>query len=74
MATMSTKLCIEAIRDVAEKELCGISGILGFGIRDCSLRVYVRDAEAGRRLPRTFHGADVECVVTGDISARTQAR
>jgi hypothetical protein len=64
----------QSIKRVAEKDLCGILGVLGFGIRDRSLRVYVRDAEAGRRLPRIFHGADVECVVTGDISAQTQAR
>jgi hypothetical protein len=67
---IGTNLDMASIKAAAKRELHGLDGVEGFGIRDHSLRVYVRDAEAGRRLPKTFHGADVECVVTGDIRAR----
>jgi hypothetical protein len=63
-------LDMASIKAAAKRELHGLEGVEGFGIRDHSLRVYVRDAEAGRRLPRIFHGVDVECVVTGDLRAR----
>jgi hypothetical protein len=63
-------LDMTSIKAAAKRELHGLDGVEGFGIGERSLRVYVRDAEVGRRLPRTFHGADVECVVTGDLRAR----
>ena len=70
MSSVDTNLNMASIKAAAKRELQGLDGVEGFGIGEHSLRVYVRDAEAGRRLPRTFHGADVECVVTGDIQAR----
>ncbi|MFL6233706.1 MAG: hypothetical protein ACJ76N_11275 [Thermoanaerobaculia bacterium] len=69
---MDANLDMASIKAAAKRELHGLEGVEGFGIGDRRLRVYVRDAEAGRRLPKTFHGADVECVVTGDISARAR--
>ncbi|HEY0515110.1 MAG TPA: hypothetical protein VGH73_24655 [Thermoanaerobaculia bacterium] len=71
---MDTNLDMIAIKAAAKRELRGLDGIEGFGVGDHRLRVYVRDADAGRRLPSTFHGVDVECVVTGDIAARADSR
>jgi hypothetical protein len=69
--TMDTDLDMVAIKAAAKREL-DRDGVEGFGIGNRSLRVYVRDADTGRRLPRSFHGADVECVVTGDIKAQAK--
>ncbi len=71
MSTMDTDLDMVAIKAAAKREL-DRDGVEGFGIGNRSLRVYVRDADAGRRLPRSFHGVDVECVVTGDIKIQAK--
>ena len=60
-----------AIKAAAKREL-DREGVEGFGIGDRSLRIYVRDADTGRRLPSTFHGVDVEFVVTGDLKAQVK--
>ena len=71
---MDTKLDMRAIKAAAKEELRELPGVEGFGIGDQALRVYVRDADAGRHVPRTFHGVHVECVVTGGITAQAKRR
>lgn len=69
MSTMNADLNMAAIKAAAKREL-DREGVEGFGIGDRSLRIYVRDADTGRRLPSTFRGVDVEFVVTGDLKAQ----
>ena len=60
---------LKALKTAAKEEFRCVSGIEGFGIGDQVLRVYVNNAEVSRQLPPTFHGVDLEFVVTGDITA-----
>jgi hypothetical protein len=71
---MAKGVDMKALKAAAKQELDRFDGIEGFGIGDRSLRVYVRDADAGGRLPKTFHGIEIECVVTGDVKARARLR
>lgn len=66
---MSATADLKALKTAAKEEFRSISGIEGFGIGDHVLRVYVNSVEVSKRLPRTFHGVDLELVVTGDITA-----
>lgn len=70
---MASNVDMVAIKAAAKRELNRLSGIEGFGIREGNLRVYVRDSESGRQLPKVFHGVNVECVVTGDLVAHPKA-
>jgi len=61
---------MRAIKAAAKAAFSEVSGVEGFGIGDQSLRVYVSNSDVSRELPREFQGVEVECVVTGDISAQ----
>jgi len=71
---MDSEFDVRALKAAAKEELRGLPGMEGFGIGDQALRVYVSHADASRQLPRTFHGVDVECVVTGSITAQAKSR
>lgn len=65
----------EAIQRRHEESLMRHDGILGVGIGRSgtgaeTLRVYVRDEQAGRVLPESLDGLPIEAVVTGPIRAR----
>jgi hypothetical protein len=58
---------LRAVKALAKGELAAIDGVEGFGIGDQTLRIYVRNPDVERKLPREFHGVPVEIVVSGDI-------
>lgn len=64
----------EATQRAHAHELMRQDGVLGVGVGQApdgraTLRVYVRDADAGRALPPLLGGTPVEAVVTGPIRA-----
>jgi hypothetical protein len=58
------------VKAEAKRELGDIEGVLGFGVGDGTLRVYIRNLGIRKSLPTTFRGVDVDFVVTGDITAQ----
>ncbi len=60
---------LKALKTAAKEEFRSVPGIEGFGIGDHVLRVFVNNAEVSKRLPRRFHGVDLEFIITGDITA-----
>ena len=55
----------------AKSQFGDLDGVVGFGIGDHVLRIYVRNSKVRERLPTSFQGVPVEVVVTGDVSAQT---
>jgi hypothetical protein len=68
-ASMS-QIDLRAVKAAARDEFGTDPGIQGFGIGDGTLRIYVRDPAVRERLPKRYHGVDVEFVVTGDVTAQ----
>ena len=62
-------LSLQAVKAAAVRQFGGVDGVVGFGIGDRALRIYVRNAAVRDRLPTQFQGAPVEVVVTGDVQA-----
>jgi len=62
-------LSLRAVKAAAVRQFADVDGVVGFGIGDRTLRIYVRNAEVRDRLPTEFQGAPVEVVVTGDVHA-----
>ena len=60
-------LSLQAVKAAAVRQFGGVDGVVGFGIGDRTLRIYVRNAAVRGRLPTEFQGAPVEIVVTGDV-------
>lgn len=63
------ELDLGAIKRAAKSQLSQIPGVEGFGIGDHSLNIYIHDADVKNQLPSEFQGVQVNCVVTGEISA-----
>jgi len=64
----------ETVRQKQQARLMEIEGVEGVGIGqdaigDEGIVVYVRDAEAAKRIPRTLDGLNVIVQVTGPIDA-----
>ncbi len=68
MASLTT---MQSVKAEAKRQLSHLDGVVGFGLGDNVLRIYVRDSKVRERLPVEMHGVPVEIVVTGEISAQT---
>lgn len=66
---MEQETNMQAVKAAAKNEFCDISGIEGFGIGGQSLNIYVSNEEVKDQLPAKFQGVQINCVVTGEISA-----
>jgi hypothetical protein len=62
-------LSMQAVKAAAVRQFGGVDGVVGFGIGDRALRIYVRNPAVREQLPTEFQGAPVEVVVTGDVQA-----
>jgi hypothetical protein len=60
---------LKALKTKARKLFGHLPGVLGFGIGERTLRIYVRDAEAGKALPTELDGVPIQIVITGDVIA-----
>lgn len=43
-------------------------GVLGIGIGENSLRVYIHESSIQNQLPKSFQGVKLDFIVTGDIA------
>ena len=59
---------MDAFKSAAIQRYGDLPGVEGVGIGDQSLRIYVRNSEVQKQLPRQFQGVSIDFVVTGDIS------
>lgn len=62
---------LQQVKAAAKDQFGRQPGVLGFGLGERSLRIYVRSAEVCAQLPNEFQGIPVDCIVTGNISARS---
>lgn len=53
----------------AQKQYGNLPGILGFGVGDGTIRVYLQHPAAAGLLPQEFDGVRFEFVVAGEIEA-----
>ena len=60
---------MRSLKAAAKEELGRIQGVEGVGLGESSLRIYVRNPEVRKRLPKEFRGVLVNPEVTGDISS-----
>jgi hypothetical protein len=60
---------LQQIKAAAKAQFGQLPGVLGVGLGERSLRIYVRSAEICQQLPDEFQNIPVDCIVTGDISA-----
>src|SRR5437016_4097677 len=67
---MFSSSTLQVVKAAARSQFGDLEGVVGFGIGDQVLRIYVRNAEVGKRLPVEFQGVPVEVVVTGEVSAQ----
>ncbi len=65
---------LTALKASAKLVFGGIAGVEGIGIGKNVLRVYVRDQAICPRIPPTYQGVPIECVVVGRIVAESAAR
>ena len=63
-----------ALKASAKQVFGGLAGVEGIGIGKNGLRVYVRDNAVSSRIPPTYQGVPIECVVVGRIVAKSMAR
>lgn len=61
---------LKTVKAAAKAEFAKIDGVLGVGIGDNTIRVYVRNEEASKKLPDAFRGVTIEPIYSGDITAR----
>ena len=62
---------LQSVKAAAKAQFGNLDGVIGFGIGDHVLRIYVRNSKVRERLPAEFQGVPIEVVVTGDVSAQT---
>lgn len=65
---------LQVVKNKAKKCFGRIPGVLGFGIGDNSIRLYVDDADVnvkfpGKEFPENFEGVKMEVIITGEIVA-----
>lgn len=65
---------LRAVKNKAKKRFGQIPGVLGFGIGENSIRLYVHDADVhvkfpGEEFPKDFEGVKMDVVITGEILA-----
>jgi hypothetical protein len=67
--TNRNKLTLLALKAGAWQEFGSLPGVQGVGLGDRRLRVYVRNADAGRQIPQTYHDVPVDIIVVGEVMA-----
>lgn len=65
---------LQTVKNNARKCFGRIPGVLGFGIGDNSIRLYVHDADVHvkfpeKEFPKDFEGVKMEVIITGEILA-----
>lgn len=60
---------LRAAKAAAKAQCGGIDGVVGFGIGDGTVRVYLLDQRAVEHLPPAVNGIPLEPVITGEITA-----
>jgi hypothetical protein len=65
---LDTEKDIYAVKADAKKQFGWIPGVLGVGIGLNSLRIYVNDFQVQARLPESFEGVQLDCIVTEEIT------
>jgi hypothetical protein len=60
---------LKALKSLAKERFGNISGVIGFGISDVSVRIYVDNEEVKKSLPNEIEGVPLDCIVTGEIRA-----
>lgn len=59
---------LHQIKAAAQEAFGQLPGIVGFGLGERSLRIYVNSDTLCQQLPPEFQGVSVDCVVSGEIS------
>jgi hypothetical protein len=59
---------MRAVKAAAKSLFANVRGVEGVGIGDRVLRVYVRNEEVAKDLPKEFQGVKIDYVVTGEIT------
>lgn len=65
-----TKICIKCVKKIAVDRFMHLDGIVGVGIGDEVIRIYLRDDEVGNQIPNSIEGFPITKVVTGEITAQ----
>jgi hypothetical protein len=60
---------LSSVKAAAKRRFSDVPGIVGFGVGDGTLRIYVHNIEVRKRLPSEFKGVPLDFVVVGDLSA-----
>lgn len=60
---------LDRAKALAKERLSELDGVLGFGIGDGTVRIYVQREDVKTCLPPDIDGVPIEVVVTGDIVA-----
>ncbi|MBE9179816.1 hypothetical protein IQ268_14695 [Oculatella sp. LEGE 06141] len=58
------------LKQLAKQQFGQQPGVLGVGIGERSLRIYVRSSDVCSQLPGEFEGVAIDCIVTGDITTQ----
>ena len=58
---------MQVLKAEANKRFGRVPGVLGFGLGNNSLRVYVQSPNVKKFLPEKFKGINIDLVVTGEI-------
>jgi hypothetical protein len=64
---------LKVLKALAKERFGKISGVIGFGIGDASVRIYVDNEEVKKSLPNHIDGVPLDCIVTGEIRAYGEA-
>jgi hypothetical protein len=59
---------LRKIKAEAKKELSHIPGVMGFGIGEKSLRIYIINYDVKKQLPEEFKGVAIDFIITGEIA------
>lgn len=60
---------LKDIKALAKERFTEISGVIGFGISDHSVRIYIDNEAVKKNLPTEIEGVPLDCIVTGEIRA-----
>ena len=60
---------LKALKSLAKEKFGNISGVIGFGISDASVRIYIDNEDVKKSLPNEIEGVPLDCIVTGEIRA-----
>ncbi len=66
---LQQQIDLRSIKVAARNEFGQTPGIVGFGIGDGTIRIYVQDSRVREHLPGQYQGAPIEIILTGDVVA-----